>query len=357
VHARLAAALVATVLLAGCDIGDGDGDEAATTGETAATVTAEPPAVEPATDSEDDDSFGEIPGIVSRVEPSVVAIKLPQGGEGSGVVWDDEGAIVTNNHVVDGSSRVEVVLATGETVPGQVEATDVLSDLAVVRVDRDNLRAADFAETLPIVGELAVAIGNPLGFEHSVTAGIVSGLNRSIPSGGSTPALVELIQTDAAISPGNSGGALVDSDGEVIGLNVAYLPPAETGAVSLGFAIPATVVREVITQLLESGTVRRGYLGIIEPAQVTPEFAEAFGLDVDEGVAVVGISPDSPADEAGLREGDVIVAIEGEETPTVESLFARLRDFEPGDTVTLDIVRGTERRSVDVTLGERPPQE
>jgi S1-C subfamily serine protease len=349
-------ALAAALLLAGCDVGDGNGDGGeAATGGTVATVTVERPTAEPAPDSEDDDAFGRIPEIVQRVEPSVVAIALPQGGEGSGVVWDDEGAIVTNNHVVDGASAVEVVLATGETVRGQVEAADELSDLAVVRVDRDNLRPADFAETLPIVGELAVAMGNPLGFEQSVTAGIVSGLNRSIPSGGNTPALVELIQTDAAISPGNSGGALVNADGEVIGINVAYLPPSETGAVSLGFAIPSTVALEVVAQLLESGEVRRPYLGI-DTAQVTPEFAEAFGLDVEEGVAVAGIRSDGPAGEAGLREGDVIVAVEGEETPTVESLFARLRDFEPGDTVTLDIVRGTERRSVDVTLGERPPQ-
>jgi serine protease DegQ len=350
VYARLAAAVLAVTLLAGCDVGGGETDETAPETVTVATTvqTSGAPAV-------DGDAFGRIPEIVSRVEPSVVAIALPQGGEGSGVVWDDEGAIVTNNHVVAEASRVDVVLATGETVPGQVEAADELSDLAVVRVDRGNLRPADFAETLPIVGELAIAMGNPLGFEQSVTAGIVSGLNRTIPSGGGPPALVELIQTDAAISPGNSGGALVSADGEVIGINVAYLPPAQTGAVSLGFAIPATVVREVISQLLESGTVRRGYLGI-ETTQVTPEFAEAFGLDVQEGVAVAGFRANSPARDAGLREGDVLVAVGGEETPTVESLFARLRDFEPGDTVTLDIVRGTERRSIDVTLVERPPQ-
>jgi serine protease DegQ len=354
VHARLAAVLAALILLAGCDLGDEEG-AATGTGDTVATVAASPPVAEPAQDDQDDDSFGAIPEIVSRVEPSVVAIKLAQGGEGSGVVWDDEGAIVTNNHVVEGASRVDVVLATGETVAGQVEAADELSDLAVVRVDRDNLRPADFSETLPAVGELAVAMGNPLGFEQSVTAGIVSGLNRTIPSGGGPPALVELIQTDAAISPGNSGGALVNGDGEVIGINVAYLPPAQTGAVSLGFAIPSTVAIEVVTQLLESGEVRRPYLGI-DTAQVTPEFAQAFGLGVEEGVAVEAIRPDGPAGDAGLREGDVIVAAEGEETPTVESLFARLRDFEPGETITLETARGSERREVDVTLGERPPQ-
>ena len=271
------------------------------------------------------------------------------------MIWNDEGAIVTNNHVVAGATTVGIMLATGETVQGRVEATDELSDLAVVRVDRDNLRPAEFADALPEVGELAIAVGNPAGFEQSVTAGIVSGLNRSIPSGGRTPALVELIQTDAAISPGNSGGALVDGDGRVIGINVAYLPPQSTGAVALGFAIPSTVASDVVTQLLRNGQVRRPYLGI-EPTQVTPEFAQAFGLELEEGVAVVDVFEGSGAQKAGLREGDVIVAIGGEETPTVESLFARLRDFRPGDAISLDVVRDGDRRSVSITLGERPPQ-
>jgi serine protease DegQ len=344
VERRLAAAF-AVLALAGCS--GGDGDEAATQPETVTVTTTRE------STASGGDTFGRIPSIVREVEPSVVAI-VTGNGEGSGVVWDDEGAIVTNNHVVAGSTRVQVVLATGENVPGDVEATDRLSDLAIVRVDREDLRHAEFAEALPVVGELAIAMGNPLGFEDSVTAGIVSGLNRTIPSGGSTPALVELIQTDAAISPGNSGGALVDADGRVIGINVAYLPPAQTGAVSLGFAIPATVARDVVTQLLERGEVRRPYLGV-DVTQVTPEFAEAFGLDVDEGVAVEQVFSDSGAERAGLRGGDVIVEVEGQPTPAVEDLFARLRDFEPGDTVTLEIVRGDERRTVEVTLGERPP--
>jgi S1-C subfamily serine protease len=349
VQRRLAAASVALALLAGCSGGDDEEEAAPRAATVTVTATATTESASPGADT-----FARIPALVRRVEPSVVAI-VTGSGEGSGVVWDDEGAIVTNNHVVEGSSSVEVVLATGETLEGEVEATDQLSDLAIVRVDRDNLRPAGFTEALPEVGELAIAMGNPLGFEQSVTAGIVSGLNRTIPSGGSTPALVELIQTDAAISPGNSGGALVDADGQVIGINVAYLPPAQTGAVALGFAIPATVAREVVTQLLERGEVRRPYLGI-EPTQVTPEFAEAFGLGVEEGVAVERVFSDGPGEQAGLRGGDVIVEIEGEETPTVEDLFGRLRDFEPGDNVTLEIVRGDDRRSVEVTLGERPPE-
>jgi S1-C subfamily serine protease len=351
VISRVAAALAALALLAGCSGGGDDDEQEAAPGATTTVVTT---TAAPAIQSSGGDSFARIPEVVRRVEPSVVAIVVA-GGEGSGVVWDDEGAIVTNNHVVEGNERVEVVLASGATIEGDVEATDERSDLAVVRVDRDGLRAATFAEALPVVGELAIAMGNPLGFEQSVTAGIVSGLNRSIPSGGATPALVELIQTDAAISPGNSGGALVNGDGEVIGINVAYLPPQETGAVSLGFAIPSTVTRSVITQLIERGEVRRAYLGV-EVNQVTPELAEAFGLAVDEGVAVERVPPGTGAAEAGLRGGDVIVEVEGQPTPAVEDLYARLRDFQPGDRVTVVVARGDDRESIEVTLGERPPE-
>jgi S1-C subfamily serine protease len=350
VNPRVAAGLAGLVLLAGCSGGDEDDEEAAP-GTATITVTT---TTSSSSASSDGNGFERIPSIVRTVEPSVVAIVV-DGGEGSGVVWDDDGAIVTNNHVVAGNEQVEVVLASGASLEGEVEATDPLSDLAVVRVDSDGLPAARFAEALPEVGELAIAMGNPLGFEQSVTAGIVSGLNRSIPSGGRTPALVELIQTDAAISPGNSGGALVNGDGEVIGINVAYLPPQETGAVSLGFAIPSTVARSVVTQLLENGEVRRAYLGV-DVNQVTPELAEAFGLSVEEGVALEQVFAGTGADEAGLRGGDVIVEIEGEPTPTVEDLYARLRDFQPGDRVTVVVARGDERESLEVTLGERPPE-
>jgi serine protease DegQ len=351
---RVAAPLAALALLAGCSGGDGDDDREeaaprATTTTVVTTTTAAPPSAPTGSDG-----FARIPSIVRSVEPSIVAIVVA-GGEGSGIVWDGEGAIVTNHHVVVDNERVEVVLANGATLDGEVEATDERSDLAVVRVDRDGLPAATFADQLPVVGELAIAMGNPLGFEQSVTAGIVSGLNRSIPSGGATPALVELIQTDAAISPGNSGGALVNGEGEVIGINVAYLPPQETGAVSLGFAIPSTVARSVVTQLLETGEVRRAYLGV-GVNQVTPELAEAFGLPVDEGVVVEQVFHGSGAEEAGLRGGDVIVEVEGEPTPAVEDLYARLRDFQPGDRVTVVVARGDDRESLEVTLGERPPE-
>jgi serine protease DegQ len=353
-RAALASVVASLLLVAGCNAGDDSGAEgsqslAAPTETTAtATVDREQPA----------GAFDRIPEVVKDVEPSVVAIAVEgQGGrgEGSGVIWDDEGLIVTNNHVVEGAAEVDVVLASGARLDAEIAETDSLSDLAVLRVDQEGLPAAEFADDLPEVGELAIAIGNPSGFEQSVTAGIVSGLHRSIPSGGQTPALVDLIQTDAPISPGNSGGALVGADGKLIGINVAYLPPQTSGAVSIGFAIPAPVVRAVVDQLLEQGRVERAFLGV-DPVQITPELAEQFDLDVESGAGVESVEDGSAAEEAGLRGGDVIVELEGEDIATVEDLFARLRDFQPGDEVTLTVVRDGDRREVEVTLDERPPQ-
>ena len=293
------------------------------------------------------DAFSRIPDIVEQVEPSVVAIRIP-GGEGSGVIWDDDGHIVTNNHVIARSGgEVEIALASGERLEADVQASDPRTDLAVLRVDRDGLPAARFAQELPEVGELAIAMGNPLGFEQSVTAGIVSGLGRSLPAGES--ALVELIQTDAAISPGNSGGALVDADGTVIGINVAYIPP-QGGAVSLGFAIPSPTVRDVVEELIANGRVRHAYFGV-RLLDVTPEIAEELG--VEEGAVTYEVEGGTPAARAGLRRGDVIVEFEGEEVRTVEDFLAALRRHDPGERVTIAILRDGDRRELDVTLAER----
>jgi len=204
------------------------------------------------------------------------------------------------------------------------------------------------------VGELAIAIGNPAGFESTVTAGIISGLHRAIPSQGQTPALVDLIQTDAAISPGNSGGALVDRNGEVIGINVAYIPPQQ-GSVSLGFAIPSPTAVDVVRELIENGEVRHAFLGVT-PAVVTPDTAELFDLPVDQGLAVQSLEPGGPAARAGVRSGDVIVSFEGRPLTAVEDLFGALRQRDPGERVEVVVVRGEgERETLQVTLGERPP--
>jgi len=292
-----------------------------------------------------------IPSIVSSVQASVVSILVGQGA-GSGVIWDDEGHVITNNHVVEGATNAIVVLTSGERLPATVQATDPLTDLAVLRVEKTGLPPAAFNEEIPLVGELAIAIGNPLGFESSVTAGIVSGLHRSIPSGGTTPSLVDLIQTDAAISPGNSGGALVDGSGRVMGINVAYIPPQES-AVSLGFAIPSATVVDTVEQLLEDGTVEHAFLGI-EPRPVTPDIASQLGLPVDEGVFVFGLTPGGAAEQAGLQEGDVITEFNGQSVSSVEDLFAELRNTSPGDKVTVKVNRDGQEQTLQVTMGERP---
>jgi len=294
-----------------------------------------------------------VPAITRRLEPSVVAV-LVRGergsGEGSGVVYAPD-TIVTNNHVVAGAERVTVVLAGGDRLLARVRARDPQTDLAVLTVERDDLPAARFADRLPAVGSLAVAIGNPLGFEGSVTAGVVSGIDRAIPSGGRTPALVGLVQTDAAISPGNSGGALVGADGRVIGVNVAYIPP-QARAVSLGFAIPAPTVTGIVEQLLEDGDADNAFLGVrLRP--LTEPIARQIGLDSAEGALVVQSSPDGPAARAGLRGGDVVVEVDGRDVAIVEDVIAALRRRASGDRIELEYLRDGQRRSTSVTLGGR----
>ena len=296
---------------------------------------------------------GDIPGIVRKVEPSVVTIAHDEG-TGSGVVWSGDGVVVTNAHVVGDVREVEVAFFDGKRADGRVRATDPDTDLAVVDVERRDLQPATFQKTLPAVGELAVAMGSPLGFQNTITAGIISGLHREIPGSAEQGirSLVDLIQTDAAISPGNSGGALVNARGEVVGVNVAYIPP-EQGAVAIGFAIPGATAVDVVGQLLRNGRATHSYLGI-QPDQVTREVAAQLGLDEASGVVVLAAIDGGPAAKAGLRPGDVIVAIDDARIETVEDLFAELRQHKPGSQVRLTIIRGGRRQEVTVTLVDRP---
>ncbi len=296
--------------------------------------------------------FAVIPEVAAELAPSVVTVLAP-GGQGSGVVWSEDGVIVTNAHVVGPSDEVLVAFADGKRSPARVVAVDALVDLAVLDAERGDLPAATFADSLPAVGELAIAVGNPLGFENTVTAGVISGLQRAIPgSATQTHALVDLIQTDAAISPGNSGGALVNGSGEVVGINVAYIPP-QARAVSIGFAIPAPTVVDVVTQLLEDGEATHAFVGI-QPAPVTAPIAERFGLEQQEGVLVLDVTAGGPADRAGVEPGDVIVGIGDAEVETVEQFLAELRDFEPGQQVALTVLRNGEEQALEIEIGEYP---
>ena len=353
------ALILAALLVAGCS-------ENETPGPREENVAQAPPPVD------QDIPEGEpVARVASQVEPSVVQVNVsgvqttpfgsePQSGLGSGVIYREDGYIITNNHVVEGADEVTIAFADGTTEQGEVVGTDPRTDLAVVRVDRNDLPAANFDENgAPIVGQLAVAIGSPSGFESTVTAGVVSGLNREIPpaltGGAQEAALVDLIQTDAAISPGSSGGALANRSGQVMGINVAYLPP-ETGAEGIGFVIPTDTAISVADQLIDTGEVAAPYLGI-GLADLSRQDAQRFDLPVDSGAVITGVDPGTPADDAGLRPEEIITAID--DTPIEDSgdLLAALRDYSPGDTVQLTVVqRNGNERTVNLTLGERPQQ-
>lgn len=298
--------------------------------------------------------FDQLPNVVRETQPSIVTVLVtgPLGpSSGSGVIWSRGGLIITNHHVVDNASGIEVALASGERVEGALVASDPRTDIAIVRVKRKGLPKAQFTNALPEVGQLAIAMGSPLGFENTVTAGIVSGLHRSIPSGGTTPALVDLIQTDAAISPGNSGGALVDADGRVIGINVAYIPPQE-GSVSIGFAIPAPTVLRVVEQLIDTGRVEHAFLGV-DLRDLTPQIAAQFDIPVDEGILIFSVVEGSGAGRAGLQPGDVLTSLDSERLRTIEDFLRILRNRKPADTIELEFVRGDEVRQVEATLTDR----
>lgn len=293
-----------------------------------------------------------IPDIVDTVQPSVVTV-LTNEGLGSGIVYSAGGDIVTDEHVVHGASSVQIAFADGRKTSATVTATDPVTDVALLHADRSGLPAAHFVTDLPRVGATTVVIGSPLGFEETVSSGIVSGLHRSIPgSAQSTTSLVDLLQTDAAISPGNSGGAVVDDRGNVVGMSEAYIPPSQ-GAVSIGFAIPAATVVDVVKQLQSDGKAQHAFLGL-QPATVTAQVAQQLGLDVKQGAAVLSLEKGGPADTGGVQTGDVITALNGTTVTSAEDLLAGLRDVHPGDAVTLTVHRDGQDQQLKVTVGDRP---
>jgi S1-C subfamily serine protease len=339
----LVVVLAAGLLLAGCRGGHAASHGAAQTSKAATTSAATRPAAAGSLP---------IPDIVRKVEPSVVTI-LTSRGLGSGVVWSADGVIVTAGHVVAGTPNVEVAFADGQRSPGTVAASDVVTDLAVVKTDRHNLPPADFADDLPAVGELAVAIGSPLGFEETVTSGIISGTQRTIPGASAgSQSLVDLLQTDAAISPGNSGGALVDGHGRIVGINEAYIPPS-LGAVAIGFAIPSATVRDTVDQLLRTGHVDHAFFGA-QLGQLTPEIAAALNIDRSAGAVVLDVVADGPAARAGIRPGDVVTHFGDQGVSTVADVLTAVRHHKPGDVVTVTYVRQGKQLHASVELTTRP---
>lgn len=286
--------------------------------------------------------------ITKEVTPTVVSI-LTQGGSGSGVIIREDGIILTNAHVVRGARAVQVGLATGNTVEGRVLGAASTIDIAVVDIPGRDLPVAPLGDSDDLeAGQATVAIGNPVGLERTVTTGVLSAIDRTLGVGSE-----ELLQTDAAINPGNSGGPLLDSNGRVIGINTAVLRDVPRGPtlVGLGFAIPINTAREVAEQLIATGEVRMAFLGI-GYREVEPPLARQFDLPTDEGVIVVDVGAGTPADEAGIRAGDILVGLGEAEIVTGGDLRRALRAYDPGDTVSVTLIRPTGQTTVQVRLGE-----
>ncbi|MFM7144616.1 MAG: trypsin-like peptidase domain-containing protein, partial [Alphaproteobacteria bacterium] len=259
--------------------------------------------------------------------------RMTQTSLGSGVVVRSDGFVVTNAHVVARGSKIRVTLADEREFEAKVVGSDTAADLAVLRISGSNLPAVDFGDSSDVmIGETVIAIGNPFGFSHSVTTGVVSAVGRSLHADGQT--FLDFIQTDASINPGNSGGALLNVDGALVGINTAIYG----GAQNIGFAIPSNRARRVVDDLIRYGSVRRGDAGL-RVQDLTPELAAALGTTGPKGVVVREIDPDGPAERAGLRRGDVISSIDGRDVRDAAEFEGRLRNLGPDDVMRLEVVR------------------
>lgn len=355
---------------------------------------------QPPTNEEADALVAAQEGVLGRIYetvlPSVVHIQVsastsansrgfpsnPQGfqnmpdqvlqGEGSGFVWDEDGHIVTNNHVVENASSVLVIFPDGTEAPAEVLGTDPNADLAVIQVDvpADLLVPVSLGDSAEVaVGQMAAAIGNPFGLENTMTYGIVSAVGRTISSGASQFSIPEVIQTDAPINPGNSGGPLLDRQGHVIGINTQIVSDSGSNS-GIGFAVPINIAKRVVPSLIEDGEYSYPWLGISGQTLRT-QVADAMDLAADQrGVLVSAVATNGPSAKAGLRGGsreiqmegisvpvggDVIVSIDGQSVETMEDLIAYLVDStSPGDSVSLSVLRDGKERTIEVTLGTRP---
>lgn len=301
--------------------------------------------------------------VIAKFTPSVVQINVQTGNGqslGSGVIVDKRGYIVTNNHVVEGSQRMNVDLFDGAIVPAQITGADPLDDLAVVKIDPTRVKqlavASIGASARLHVGQTVLAIGNPLGITQTVTSGIVSALNRTVSEGPSRTIIPGAVQTDAAINPGNSGGALVDLHGQLIGVPtlIALDPELNTPANGVGFAIPSDRVKFIAPQIISTGRVShsgRASLGI-RSASVNPIIANQNNLPVDHGALIVAVTAGGPAARAGLRMNDIITEVDQQQVADISALEDALLNKSPGDTVKVHVYRESQQLNTTVTLDE-----
>jgi S1-C subfamily serine protease len=292
--------------------------------------------------------------VAERVRPAIVQLKVEKGraGSGSGVLFRSDGHVLTNAHVVDGATSVVVVLASGREVPARVVGSDADSDTAVVKVDGGPYPVATLGSTADLkVGQEAIAIGSPLALSGgpSVTVGVVSALHRSVRTR-TGQNLIDMVQTDAPIAPGSSGGALLDSNGRVIGITTA-LAMTDTGAEGFGFATPIDAARSAAEQLITTGKVVTVWLGV-EGSDL--DGATAVELHVEGGAMIEKVKADSPAERAGLAPRDVIVKVDGKPVTSMGMLVVTVRAHRPGDVFTVEIVRDKQRHGMTVSVAERP---
>ena len=339
--------------------------------------------------------------IFDRSDPAVVTVYttresasrfgfiIPQDGQGSGFLVDAEGHILTNYHVVQDATSISVTIANGEVLEAELAGSSHADDIALLKVDAEAvagitpLKLGDSAAVKP--GQMAIALGSPFGLDNSISVGVVSGVNRS-RAGALHRLITGMIQTDASLNPGNSGGPMLNSLGEVVGINTSVEVSPITGSIGVGFAVPINTAKDLMAQFVQGETVRRPWVGI-KGAALSPDLAEVLGLEVSKGVYIVNVEPGSPAEKAGLVagvasngeaepdfitgnipgfptgpapaendevKGDVITAVDGKDVTSVEDIVMHLNSLAPGDSVSLTLLRDGETTQVNVALGEWP---
>ena len=272
---------------------------------------------------------------------------------GSGVIVSSNGYILTNHHVVEAADEVEIALVDGRKAKASIIGSDPETDLAVLKIKLEELPAITFGQSQQVkVGDVVLAVGNPFGVGQSVTMGIVSAMSRSRVG---INTFEDFIQIDAAINPGNSGGALTDTSGNLIGINTAIYS-SSGGSLGIGFAIPIHVAKQIMEQIIQSGSVTRGWLGV-SMQDMTQDLTESFGLDSPIGALVASVLRDGPADKAGIKPGDIIIAVEGKPMKNSSDMLNRVAALSPNDAVAVTVIRNKQEKTIQVTVGIRPKQQ